>query len=37
MYFTDSDYNKFTKGKLVVNTTEKKLVNEPGLDEKVKT
>ena len=35
-YFTSSDYNKFTSNILDAKITQKKLVNESGLDEKIK-
>ena len=35
--FTASDYNKLTNNRLDVKITEKKIVNESGLNEKIKT
>ena len=35
-YFTTSDYNKFTNNILCTKITAKKLINEPGLNEKIK-
>ena len=36
-YFTASDYNKLTSNTLDVKITQKKLLNESGLDEKIRT
>ena len=36
-YFTTADYNKFTSNIIDTKITQKKLVNESGLDEKIKT
>ena len=36
-YFTTSDYNKFTNNILDVKITAKKLVNEHGMNKKIKT
>ena len=36
-YFTTSDFNKFTNNLFDAKTTAKKLVNESGLNEKIKT
>ena len=36
-YFTTSDFNKFTNNLIDAKTTAKKLVNESGLNEKIKT
>ena len=36
-YFTTRDYNKFTNNKLDTKITAKQLVNESGLNEKIKT